>query len=76
MIFTHKIEQTGLNIVYIATIPNHFPLLQETVSDGPVPWASSNSVCFVAEQVSHHPPSECLLFLSDYITQHNLLIVG
>ncbi|XP_020780393.1 oxysterol-binding protein-related protein 9 isoform X2 [Boleophthalmus pectinirostris] len=37
----------------------------ETVSDGPVPWASSNSVCFVAEQVSHHPPisafyAECL----------------
>uniref|UniRef100_A0A3P9M8F8 Oxysterol-binding protein n=1 Tax=Oryzias latipes TaxID=8090 RepID=A0A3P9M8F8_ORYLA len=37
----------------------------ETVSDGPVPWASTNSVCFVAEQVSHHPPisafyAECL----------------
>ncbi|XP_072295617.1 oxysterol-binding protein-related protein 9 isoform X2 [Eucyclogobius newberryi] len=37
----------------------------EPVSDGPVPWASSNSVCFVAEQVSHHPPisafyAECL----------------
>uniref|UniRef100_A0A3B5ASM5 Oxysterol-binding protein n=1 Tax=Stegastes partitus TaxID=144197 RepID=A0A3B5ASM5_9TELE len=38
---------------------------EETVSDGPVPWSSSNSVCFVAEQVSHHPPisafyAECL----------------
>ncbi|XP_029284912.1 oxysterol-binding protein-related protein 9 isoform X3 [Cottoperca gobio] len=37
----------------------------ETVSEGPVPWSSSNSVCFVAEQVSHHPPisafyAECL----------------
>ncbi|CAN9500431.1 unnamed protein product [Ophioblennius macclurei] len=37
----------------------------ETVSDGPVPWSSPNSVCFVAEQVSHHPPisafyAECL----------------
>uniref|UniRef100_A0A8C9YGV0 Oxysterol-binding protein n=1 Tax=Sander lucioperca TaxID=283035 RepID=A0A8C9YGV0_SANLU len=36
-----------------------------TVSEGPVPWSSSNSVCFVAEQVSHHPPisafyAECL----------------
>uniref|UniRef100_A0A672I137 Oxysterol-binding protein n=1 Tax=Salarias fasciatus TaxID=181472 RepID=A0A672I137_SALFA len=36
-----------------------------TVSDGPVPWSSPNSVCFVAEQVSHHPPisafyAECL----------------
>ncbi|XP_056269912.1 oxysterol-binding protein-related protein 9 [Pseudoliparis swirei] len=33
--------------------------LTETVSEGPVPWSSSNSVCFVAEQVSHHPPSKC-----------------
>ncbi|XP_049443179.1 oxysterol-binding protein-related protein 9 isoform X5 [Epinephelus fuscoguttatus] len=37
----------------------------ETVSEGPVPWSSNNSVCFVAEQVSHHPPisafyAECL----------------
>uniref|UniRef100_A0A8C5E2C8 Oxysterol-binding protein n=1 Tax=Gouania willdenowi TaxID=441366 RepID=A0A8C5E2C8_GOUWI len=37
----------------------------ETVSEGPVPWSSLNSVCFVAEQVSHHPPisafyAECL----------------
>ncbi|MFT7819408.1 oxysterol-binding protein-related protein 9-like, partial [Arapaima gigas] len=28
----------------------------EPVSDGPVPWCSRNSVSFVAEQVSHHPP--------------------
>ncbi|XP_034385859.1 oxysterol-binding protein-related protein 9 isoform X2 [Cyclopterus lumpus] len=39
--------------------------LTETVSEGPVPWSSTNSVCFVAEQVSHHPPisafyAECL----------------
>uniref|UniRef100_A0A667WRN1 Oxysterol-binding protein n=1 Tax=Myripristis murdjan TaxID=586833 RepID=A0A667WRN1_9TELE len=38
---------------------------EETVSEGPVPWSSPNSVCFVAEQVSHHPPisafyAECL----------------
>uniref|UniRef100_A0A3Q3QZ42 Oxysterol-binding protein n=1 Tax=Monopterus albus TaxID=43700 RepID=A0A3Q3QZ42_MONAL len=37
----------------------------EAVSDGPVSWASPNSVSFVAEQVSHHPPisafyAECL----------------
>ncbi|KAM7388246.1 hypothetical protein PAMP_024436 [Pampus punctatissimus] len=41
------------------------PTHTETVSEGPVPWSSSNSVCFVAEQVSHHPPisafyAECL----------------
>ncbi|XP_056132373.1 oxysterol-binding protein-related protein 9 isoform X2 [Lampris incognitus] len=41
------------------------PQPTETVSDSPVPWSSPNSVCFVAEQVSHHPPisafyAECL----------------
>ncbi|XP_012680810.1 oxysterol-binding protein-related protein 9 isoform X3 [Clupea harengus] len=38
---------------------------QEPVSEGPVPGCGSNSVQFVAEQVSHHPPisafyAECL----------------
>ncbi|XP_053105942.1 oxysterol-binding protein-related protein 9 isoform X5 [Hemicordylus capensis] len=28
----------------------------ETVADGPIPWVTQNSVTFVAEQVSHHPP--------------------
>uniref|UniRef100_H3DDH1 Oxysterol-binding protein n=1 Tax=Tetraodon nigroviridis TaxID=99883 RepID=H3DDH1_TETNG len=37
----------------------------ETVAEGPVPLCSANSVSFVAEQVSHHPPisafyAECL----------------
>ncbi|XP_078417246.1 oxysterol-binding protein-related protein 9 isoform X3 [Cetorhinus maximus] len=37
----------------------------ESVAEGPVPEASQNSVTFVAEQVSHHPPisafyAECL----------------
>ncbi|XP_055363987.1 oxysterol-binding protein-related protein 9 isoform X4 [Betta splendens] len=41
------------------------PQHTEAISDGPVPWSSPNSVCFVAEQVSHHPPisafyAECL----------------
>ncbi|KAM7286526.1 oxysterol-binding protein-related protein 9 isoform X1 [Ixodes scapularis] len=26
------------------------------VPDGPVPWATSNDLSFIAEQVSHHPP--------------------
>ncbi|XP_078479065.1 oxysterol-binding protein-related protein 9-like [Lampetra planeri] len=30
----------------------------ELAADGPVPWATTGSVTFVAEQVSHHPPSE------------------
>lgn len=37
--------------------------VQETVSEGPVPLCSANSVSFVAEQVSHHPPSKCLIIL-------------
>ncbi|XP_048717440.1 oxysterol-binding protein-related protein 9 isoform X8 [Caretta caretta] len=28
----------------------------EPVSEGPIPWVTKNSVTFVAEQVSHHPP--------------------
>ncbi|XP_078526855.1 oxysterol-binding protein-related protein 9 isoform X2 [Lissotriton helveticus] len=30
--------------------------ISDLVSDGPVPWASKNTVKFVSEQVSHHPP--------------------
>ncbi|KAH9369775.1 hypothetical protein HPB48_007742 [Haemaphysalis longicornis] len=26
------------------------------VPDGPVPWATTNDLAFIAEQVSHHPP--------------------
>ncbi|XP_064087173.1 oxysterol-binding protein-related protein 9-like isoform X1 [Macrobrachium nipponense] len=28
----------------------------ESVPDGPIPWATTNNLSFVAEQVSHHPP--------------------
>lgn len=28
----------------------------DPVPDGPVPWATTNDLCFIAEQVSHHPP--------------------
>ncbi|XP_038137037.1 oxysterol-binding protein-related protein 9 isoform X3 [Cyprinodon tularosa] len=49
-------------------LPNEMeepPPPTEAVTDGPVPWSSPNSVRFVAEQVSHHPPisafyAECL----------------
>uniref|UniRef100_A0A8C5RV55 Oxysterol binding protein like 9 n=1 Tax=Laticauda laticaudata TaxID=8630 RepID=A0A8C5RV55_LATLA len=41
----------------------------ETIADGPVPWVSPNNVTFVAEQVSHHPPScvSCLDYDEHYI---------
>lgn len=28
------------------------------ISDGPVPWANRDQLTFIAEQVSHHPPSK------------------
>lgn len=31
---------------------------EDTVVDGPVPWCKRNQLTFVAEQVSHHPPSK------------------
>ncbi|XP_041476266.1 oxysterol-binding protein-related protein 9-like isoform X2 [Lytechinus variegatus] len=30
--------------------------VKNEVPDGPVPWAGSDQVSFIAEQVSHHPP--------------------
>lgn len=31
------------------------------VNDGPVPWCRENQLCFIAEQVSHHPPGKIYL---------------
>uniref|UniRef100_UPI00398E9B60 oxysterol-binding protein-related protein 9 isoform X3 n=1 Tax=Pristiophorus japonicus TaxID=55135 RepID=UPI00398E9B60 len=42
----------------------------ESVAEGPIPEASQNSVTFVAEQVSHHPP-RCVSLL-DY-DEHYIL---
>lgn len=38
----------------LGEVPN-----DEVVTDGPVPWCKSNQLTFLAEQVSHHPPSKC-----------------
>ncbi|KAB0349262.1 hypothetical protein FD754_014119 [Muntiacus muntjak] len=48
------------------TLPNDTEENAELVSEGPVPWVSKNSITFVAEQVSHHPPisafyAECFI---------------
>lgn len=32
------------------------------VDDGPVPWCKRNQLSFIAEQVSHHPPSKLLYY--------------
>ena len=31
---------------------------EDVVLDGPIPWCKENQLSFVAEQVSHHPPSK------------------
>lgn len=31
---------------------------QTPVEDGPIPWCRRNQLTFIAEQVSHHPPSK------------------
>lgn len=38
---------------------DHSP--EEPVNNGPVPWCNRNQLVFVAEQVSHHPPSKLTL---------------
>lgn len=30
---------------------------EELAADGPVPWCRKDQLTFIAEQVSHHPPS-------------------
>ncbi|RWS15459.1 oxysterol-binding protein-related protein 9-like isoform X3 [Dinothrombium tinctorium] len=37
-------------------IPNTSQQNSRTIADGPVPWAKSDNLAFIAEQVSHHPP--------------------
>ena len=37
---------------------------RKLISDGPVPWATSDQLTFIAEQVSHHPP------LSAFYAEH------
>lgn len=50
-------------------VPN-YTASSELVTDGPVPWCHKNQLTFVAEQVSHHPPSKILVaIISVYIFQ-------
>lgn len=36
----------------------------QLVPDGPIPWCRRDQLTFIAEQVSHHPPSECFFCCS------------
>lgn len=35
----------------------------KTIKDGPIPWCRNDQLTFIAEQVSHHPPSKILFHL-------------
>ena len=36
---------------------------RQILESGPVPYSTYDSVTFIAEQVSHHPPSQARLFV-------------
>jgi len=42
-------------------VPGFPPETEPLVTDGPVPWCTRNQLTFIAEQVSHHPPSKLKL---------------
>lgn len=44
------------------------------VTDGPVPWCSSQQLTFIAEQVSHHPPSKCTDYCAQLETNSSFLV--
>lgn len=52
------LEESDFFIIY--AIPGETQDAQE-VRDGPVPWCRRDQLTFLAEQVSHHPPSKEIL---------------
>lgn len=53
-----KVENVAVSLIYIsfASIAGETQNEPE-VKDGPVPWCRRDQLTFLAEQVSHHPPS-------------------
>lgn len=66
------IDFVFLFFFFSGEIPN-----DDEVLDGPIPWCKSNQLTFLAEQVSHHPPSEfiSLLFSSIFGGDRSVTIV-
>ena len=54
---THFMTQHMLLLSLSLSSLSSSPHEQKLLESGPVPYASYDSVTFVAEQVSHHPPS-------------------
>jgi len=48
-----SVDASYVDIVYVLLC-----FMKEPALDGPVPWTTKNNLAFIAEQVSHHPPSE------------------
>ena len=42
--------------------------LDELPQSGPVPWAGCDDVAFIAEQVSHHPPSAYIFYCYEAVS--------
>ena len=59
----------GFNVNFHFVAKAVFFFLQELSEEGPVPWTSKNNLSFIAEQVSHHPPSmyNLLQFRRDFM---------
>lgn len=58
-----KLQASSYFLVTLSMMKILSTITQEQVSEGPVPWVSKSSVTFVAEQVSHHPPSKLTITL-------------
>ena len=60
-----RLQSVSCNVFLSLMLTSLFQTgLKKTQEDGPVPWASEDDVAFLAEQVSHHPPSKFWLLLT------------
>lgn len=54
------------------------PLEQKDVTiveDGPIPWCRRDQLTFIAEQVSHHPPSKEMLFIHSFCFRNKQIFI-
>ena len=51
-------QQSGVNSQLESSLSADDVINRNVNQSGPVPWATENDATFVAEQVSHHPPSK------------------
>lgn len=61
--FTHLEQVHELNFfiwqqIFLKFAENKENQATKVIKEGPVPWCKNDQLTFVAEQVSHHPPSK------------------